>query len=192
MKKIISLLSLFTLLWLYGYSQEKYQNMNLYWYKHTEADSSQRIYLSLFNEAEVKMYGLPPKAIFGVVRDMNRPITFDNVIINDKFLWIFHKVIKERFAYRPDVQAEGDKQKNGQVYIIDNRCKTRQNVPIQDIIGWFPVREQIILTEDYKPNPNYQVFTADGIFSLPDFVCTALMTELKKKDAPIVGKEEEE
>ncbi len=188
MKKYLYILLL--LLAKYGFSQEKYQNMNLYWYRHTEADSSQKIYLSLFNQTEVTSYGLPPKTILGVVKDINNPITFDNVIINDKFLWIFHKVVKERFAHRPDVQAEADKQKNGQVYIIDNRCKNRQNIPPQDIIGWFPVREQIVLTEDYKPNPSYIVFTGDGLFSLPDFVCAALMTELKKKDAPKVEKEE--
>lgn len=187
-------LFIFTLLFfLFGivYSQENYQTLTLYWYKQTEADSSIKIYLSLFNQEEVKSYGLPPKAIFGVVKDNNKPITFDNVMVNDRFLWIFHKVIKERYAHRPDVQAQGDKQVNGIIYVIDNKCKNRQNIPLQDIIGWFPVKEQLILTEDYKPNPNYQVFNADGIFSLPDYVCTALMTELKKKDAPLVKKDEE-
>lgn len=190
MKIYIVIYSLLLFFYGKGYAQEKYANMNLYWYRQTEADSSQKIYLSLLNSDEIKTYTLSPKAIFGVVRDINKPITYDNVIINEKFLWVFHKVIKDRFGNRPDVQAEGDKQKNGQVYIIDNRCKNRQNIPVQDIIGWFPVRDQIILTEDYRPNPQYQIFTADGIFSLPVHICTDLIKELQKKDAPKVDKEE--
>ncbi len=190
MKKSILIVSLLLLLGYQGYAQEKYANMKLYWYRQTEVDSVQKIYLSLLNSEDIQIYSLTPKAIFGVVRDINKPITYDNVIINEKFLWVFHKVIKDRFGNRPDVQAEGDKQKNGQVYIIDNRCKNRQNIPVQDIIGWFPVREQIILTEDYRPNPQYQIFTADGIFSLPEHVCMDLMKELKKKDAPKIDKDE--
>lgn len=190
MKKQLCIVSFLLLLCYQVCAQEKYANMNLYWYRQTEADSSQKIYLSLLNSEEIKAYSLSPKAIFGIVKDINKPITYDNVIINEKFLWVFHKVIKDRFGNRPDVQAEGDKQKNGQVYIIDNRCKNRQNIPTQDIIGWFPVRDQIILTEDYRPNPQYQIFTADGIFSLPEHICADLMKELKKKDAPKVDKEE--
>ena len=76
-------------------------------------------------------------------------------------------------------KISAQKQKQGYIYIIDQRDKHYPNTKPFDIIGAFDLLNGQAIIDSYQANPNYQIVSADGLFQLPDIYFKNLLTEMR-------------
>lgn len=112
---------------------------------------------------------LPSEAIAGHVsllangradRGMFRP--------NPAFVAFMHDLIRREAPGDPSLADEARRLGSGWVYVIDGRTPTPAGpVPIEDILGGFPVRGGVMDANSYVANPNHQLLTDRGVVRLP-------------------------
>ena len=126
--------------------------------------------------------GLAPEAIIGILL---RPLEPDEVITpavfaqNRVFMDFLHRVITRHGPELPGLIAEAGRQRNGWLYIIDQRTRTPEGaVPPEDIIGAFEVRGGQIVPDSYRPFPSHMILTEDGFLRLGAELQAFLLQEL--------------
>ena len=117
-------------------------------------ESVDKVMTYLTREEMDALQGLPPQAVVALIGEdgVNR--------INGVFREFLHEAI-EHFAPAEmiDVARQAG---NGRVVYIDDRASEGEDVPSQDIIGWFQVAGGAIVAGSYKANPEHQLLTDRG------------------------------
>ena len=112
--------------------------------------------------------GLPTEAIYGFMQ--GEGFSAEQLRPNPPFNKFLHDVIRHHVPNDPAAQAAALRQGTGSLSIIDLRTPEgpHGNVPYEDIIGIFEVRDGVIGPQSYQPNDEYLAFSARGGFiSLP-------------------------
>jgi hypothetical protein len=128
-----------------------------------QPDKPTQIVLSMLSPSEVKSFGgLPGEAVLGVYAGPDESL--DHFRPNRTFIDFLHRVLADLGARCPELAAAARAQGNGGQYQIDPRTPegTDGNVPPEDIIGAFEVREGVLVPGSYWPNPEYRVLTKNG------------------------------
>jgi hypothetical protein len=141
-----------------------------------------KYYVTCLPVEQLCVRGLAPEAIIGVLL---RPLKPDEVITpavfvqNRVFVDFLHRVIARHGPELPGVIAEAGRQRDGWVYVIDQRTRTPQGaVPPEDIIGAFEVRGGQVVPDSYLPFPSHMILTEDGFFRLGAELQALLLQEL--------------
>ncbi len=123
--------------------------------------------LSLLPPDVVQQHGLPTAAVFGEVDPRRPEMTVDGFTANEAFLALLHEVIAAHATTLESVQKQLAKVKNGPVYVVDRRTVNKGGLPpFEDIIGWFAVRDGVIIPDSFNPSPNYQLLSNNGPLEL--------------------------
>lgn len=114
--------------------------------------------------------GLSEREIVGEV--LERPDSGDTLdpeafVQNPKFVELIHSVVARHGFEQEEGRAEARRIGQGSVAVVDQRTATPQgDVPTEDIIGAFDVRDGELVPDGYRPNPNYRLFTSRGFFQI--------------------------
>jgi hypothetical protein len=131
---------------------------------------------------QVLARGLPPEAIIGVLLRPLEPgeaITPAVFARNRVFVDFMHEVVARRGPHLLGLQAEARRQRDGWVYIIDQRTRTPQGpIPPEDIVGVFAVKGGEIVPGSYQRSPRHLILSADGFFRLGAELQACLLDEL--------------
>jgi hypothetical protein len=148
-----------------------------------DIDDEEDIYLkalSPLSPEEVNQIGeLKSEAIIGLFHNGNSRI--EDFRPNKVFLDFMHKIISTEAVEDPSIMEAAMQQKEGWLYIIDNRVSSIANddTDSEDIIGAFEVVDGKITSDSYYPNPNYSVLGENGLFQLPDSLYKLLIEAIK-------------
>jgi len=112
-------------------------------------------------------HGLAGPAVAGVFRSDD--LSPENFVPNRTFVEILHRVIREHAPLLQGFEQAVRTQRQGSLSIIDLRTPEgpNGNVPPDDIVGAFAVAGGKASAATYVPNPNYRVFTNNGLTRLP-------------------------
>lgn len=141
-----------------------------------------RDYVTLWPPDIAFSKGLIAEAIVGILHqelgadETIKPELFSRNSVFHRFL---HEVIARCGPEIPDLNAEAARVGFGFVAIVDQRTPTPDDqVPPEDIIGAFEVRDGTIVPELYRPSPNHRLLTIDGFFQLDPLLARCLLREL--------------
>ena len=138
--------------------------------------------MTFISPEEVQALGwMPIEAITGFL--VGDPPTTENFRSNPRFIEFMHQVIRTSAPFDPDLLAAAREQRNGWVYIIiDLRAPEgpQGQVPAEDIIGAFQVRNGEIIPDSYEANDRHHVFSTRGLVSLPPSLRAAFFARLPK------------
>src|SRR5262245_41224535 len=136
----------------------------------TDTPEGTKDYISCLPNDFVFAHGLPPEAIIGVLLRPLEPgetISPDAFARNRIFVDFMHEVIARRAPGLPGLIAEARQQREGWVYLVDQRTRNPQGeVPPEDIVGCFQVKDGLIVPASYQPSPRHLILSADGFFQL--------------------------
>lgn len=119
--------------------------------------------LALLPPHIVEAHGLPTEAVLGEVDPRRPEMTVDGFTPNEAFLALLHAVVREHAPALPSVQRQVEAVQNGPVYVVDRRnLNAGERPPFEDVLGWFGVRNGVLLPESYNANPNYQLLNNAG------------------------------
>jgi hypothetical protein len=138
-------------------------------------------YITLVNAETMHKKGLVSEQIIGqlINTDPNASIAPENFARNPAFVHFLHKVIKAYAPTLPAFQNSARSQHEGFVIIIDGRTPTPQGqVPPEDIIGLFQVKDGIVDPTSYNPNENHKLLTTKGFFQLESSLLECLLNEI--------------
>jgi len=127
--------------------------------------------------------GLAAEAIVGVLLKptiKGEPIKPENFARNGAFVDFMHDVIARRAPGLPAFISEARRQVDGFIYIIDQRTLRQDQVPAEDVIGAFEIKNGDVAGA-YKPNPQHRVLSTRGFVRLDPQLLTCFMEELMKK-----------
>lgn len=132
--------------------------------------------------------GLVPEAIIG---KLERPLAEDETITPDifsanvVFKAFLHDVIAQNAPLSMGLIDEARRQRNGFVYVIDQRTPTPAGeVPPYDIFGGFEVNCGLIVDGSYQRNENHSVLSSDGFFQIGYELQATLIEELTDLKSP--------
>jgi hypothetical protein len=137
--------------------------------------------MTFISPEEVQALGwMPIEAIAGFL--VGAPPTTETFRPNPRFIEFMHQVIRTSAPFDLDLRAAAREQKNGWVYIIDLRTPEgpQGQVPAEDIIGAFQVRNGEIIPDSYEANDRHHVFSRRGLVSLPPSLRAAFFARLPK------------
>ncbi len=141
-------------------------------------------YISCLPSDLVFSRGLAPESIIGVLLRPLEPgeeITPAVFARNRVFVEFMHGVIARRGPGAPGLVAEAQRQRDGWVYIVDQRTRTPQGpVPPEDIVGAFQVKGGQIVPGSYQPSPRHLILSASGFFQLGPELQAFLAEELAR------------
>ena len=142
-----------------------------------------REYVTVLSPDDVLARGLPGAAIVGALL---RPpgegddVTPDVFTPNPAFVRFMHDVLAKHAHAQPGLRDEARRVGDGYVYIIDARTpEPAGEVPRDDIIGALKVEAGEPVAGSYRANPNHQLLTARGFFSLGEELHACLMAEVE-------------
>jgi hypothetical protein len=135
--------------------------------------------LSFLPSERVFREGLATEAVIGHrvrSRETNDPIKPENFHENPAFVDLLHRVVAAHVPDHAAFRQEARRQGNGWVYVIDQRTPTPAGeVPPEDIIGSFEIREGRVVPNTYQRNDKHRLLTSRGIFKLDDSVHASLL-----------------
>jgi hypothetical protein len=147
-----------------------------------EHPDGEKYYLTCLPPEKLGVRGLAPEAIIGVLL---RPLEPDEAITpaafaqNRVFVDFLHRVIARHGPELPGLVAEAGRQKDGWLYVIDQRSRTpHEDVPAEDIIGAFEVRGRQVVPGSYRPFFGHRILTEAGFFRLGAELQAFLLQEL--------------
>jgi hypothetical protein len=125
-------------------------------------------------------YDLKSAAVAGVFRSID--MAPEKFVQNFAFVETVHRVVREQCPRLQQFQEAARRQGKGWLYVSDARTPEGPNgrVPPEDIVGGFEVTDGRVLDAAYMPNPNYRVFTQNGLTRLPEPLQSMLKAELKR------------
>jgi len=99
--------------------------------------------------------------------------------VSEEFKSRFHQLISEHGIELKSLIEAASEQQNGYVYLVDHRTPDgiMGNVPPEDIIGAFQVKDLQLVNGSYQANQNYRFYTVNGKPQLP----VELLNMLKSK-----------
>jgi hypothetical protein len=158
------------------------------WWSGPEArhiDASTAVgYYSFLDPSMVVGRSLPGAAVVGqllVPAQDAFPLRPETLAVNPAFVEFLHRVIAEYAPTLPEMQAEAMWQENGWIYLIDARTPTPQGeVPPEDILGAFEVRDEEIVPGSYQRSSKHRIVTERGLFRLHDVLFESLLWELER------------
>ena len=151
------------------------------WVLHVQNGPEQKgqYLLSALSPGIVFKKGVPREAILGELAGNGEQISPEGFRPNPVFIRFLHWVIASHATQCPELMEEAKKQRDGFVYIIDQRTKAPGGqVPQEDIIGAFEVKGGAL--ETYRASPNYQLLTDQGPLRLVPWYQAKLLEELRK------------
>ena len=129
--------------------------------------------------------GLPSEAILGRLLRPPEPggrITPAVFEPNPVFADFLHEVIARRGPQVAGLKAEARRQREGWVYLIDQRARTPQgHVPPEDVIGAFEVASGKIVPGSYQRSHKHLVLSNDGFTRLGAELQACLLEELANR-----------
>ncbi|MBD3381731.1 MAG: hypothetical protein GF404_06000 [candidate division Zixibacteria bacterium] len=139
--------------------------MYVYYVKNAEDDTTKYFVSPIPSDMLSENKGLPPECIMGQIIQDPQNFVPENFVQNKAFVDLLHEVIADNVNEYAPVKEEAEKQNEGYVYIIDARTKKPGvDVPQEDIIGAVEVKDGRI--GEYKPSPNYVLYTSSGFMQL--------------------------
>jgi hypothetical protein len=143
-----------------------------------KTDKSKKKALSFLSPEEVNEIGeLKGEAIIGFIK--NDSLAPEDFILNNLFINFMHRVIAINAPSDMAIQSAAIKQKEGWIYIIDNRAS--EHIYPEDIIGAFKVNAGIIISDSYSQNGKYSILTEKGVSQLSPFIIKSLTEEIKSQ-----------
>jgi hypothetical protein len=131
--------------------------------------------------------GLPGAAIVGSMRvspAAGGEVTADNIIINPAFVALLQDFIARTAPTDPGFARAAREQVDGWIYVIDRRTPTPLgNVPAEDILGGFEVRQGVLVPGSYQPMKSHRIVSARGMFQLDRFLHPRLLEHLRQLPA---------
>ena len=143
------------------------------------SDESAQV-LSLLSPKEVQELGqLPGPAVCGVIEEED--LSAQRFRPNRAFIDLMHEVIKSVGPEESSMQEAATQQKSGWIYVIDLRTPDgpQGQVPPEDIIGAFEVKEGRIQADSYQANDKHLVYSENGLVRLPSALHEALIARLR-------------
>lgn len=142
-------------------------DINVYIVRTLEGD---RAVVSLLSHDEVFANGLASAAIVGEFLcpiPSNAPIPVEHFVRNRFFVEILHQTIANKSPRAQSFLAEALKQNNGWVYVVDQRTQQPDGeIPLEDIIGVFEVKDGILIDGSYEANKNHRILSTAGFFDV--------------------------
>lgn len=142
-------------------------------------------YVSCLPNEYVFAHGLIPEAIIGVLL---RPLVAGEAITpevfahNRRFVEFMHEIIARRGPSLPGLIAAAQRQREGWVFVIDQRTRTPQgDVPPEDIVGAFQVGSGVVVRDSYQPNGNHIILSRDGFCQLGVELQACLLEEMTNR-----------
>jgi|HubBroStandDraft_4_1064222.scaffolds.fasta_scaffold09113_6 hypothetical protein len=139
-------------------------------------------YVTCLSHEQVFQHGLPAEAVIGVLL---RPLEGGETITpsvfarNRVFVEFMHSVIARRGPELPGLIAEGKRQGEGWVYVVDQRTPTPQGaVPPEDIVGAFEIKNGQVVAGSYQASPKHLILSPNGFFRLGSELQPCLLEEL--------------
>ncbi len=121
--------------------------------------------------------GVPSEAILGELVDGPERLVPESFRPNPVFARFLHWVIARHAASSPGLTAEARRQRDGFVYVIDQRTPTPQGpVPPEDLLGGFEVKGGVVVR--YHASPNHRLLTHNGPLRLDPWYQAKLLEEL--------------
>lgn len=151
--------------------------MRLYTYTVT-IDNVERAVLSVADPEDAFNKGLISRGIIGYLKQKDKEVHPENITYNADFVELFQKAIKTAALNSDDLMKSARQQKNGFIYIVDQRTKDQNETKAMDILGSFEVTEGQLNSDSFQFNPNYQIISIEGLFRLPDNFEKALLNEI--------------
>jgi hypothetical protein len=131
--------------------------------------------------------GLPAQAIVGILLEPaaeGKAPAVDSFAENPAFRELLNGVIGRHAPDEPAIRDEAARLGSGYVYVIDGRTPDPAGqVPAEDVVGAFQVREGTIVRDPYLPNPRHQLLSENGFFRLSDTLHQRLLEEIARRRA---------
>lgn len=142
-----------------------------------EASGGNRRYaLTIASSELVLQTGVPKHLIVGWLETLEPVIELKNFRPNEEFVNHLQTVVGNCGVDCPKLQMEAQKLGSGIVYVIDLRTSDIAGaIPPRDIIGAFVVRDGKVQAGSYQANPNYEILTQQGFFTLDPFLANKLL-----------------
>jgi hypothetical protein len=129
--------------------------------------------------------GLPAEAIVGILLEpaaQGRAPSPDAFAENPAFRALLDEVIGRHAPDEPEIEAEAARLGSGYVYVIDGRTPDpRGQVPPEDVVGAFQVREGAVVREPYLPNPRHRLLGENGFFRVSGTLRRRLLEEIARR-----------
>jgi hypothetical protein len=169
------------LMWLFDIDPSRYKNIKGRVDRVDESDDLERLRaLSLLSPEQVEEIGsLKGEAILGFIT--GEILSLEYFSTNKVFKDFTQTVIASEAPKDSELQAAAIEQKEGLLYIIDNRVadlELEETAP-EDIIGVFEIKDGQIVANSYQPNDNYLIFGNNGLMQLPASLHEALIKALQ-------------
>ena len=128
-------------------------------------------FVTLVDNDRIFEHGLQPEQIVGQLRTPTADggqLTADNFMPNVAFVDFLHDFVARTAAEDSGLREAAASGKVENLFVIDQRTPTPDgNVPPEDILGAFVVRDGSITAADYQSNRGkHQLLTARGFFNL--------------------------
>lgn len=142
-----------------------------------DLDGQPKRYLSPLPNEVVIQLGLPTEAIMGELIGNVEEITTDNFRMNPVFREFLQWVIEKHARLFQDLIAEGKRQKDGIVCVLDLRTPTPGGPVLpEDIIGVFEVKDGELVR--FVGSSKYVLVGQNGLTKLNDDIRAKLIDEL--------------
>ena len=151
--------------------------MKLYTYTVT-IDDVERDILSFTEPDTAFSKGLANKSIVGYLKEREAEVHPDNIIYNPDFVELFVRTVKSTALATEELMKAAIQQRNGFIYIVDQRTREQNETKSKDILGSFEVTDGNLNADSFQFNPNYQIISSDGLFKLPDNFEKAILDEI--------------
>ncbi|HEU4452884.1 MAG TPA: hypothetical protein VFR81_07480 [Longimicrobium sp.] len=129
--------------------------------------------------------GLPADAIVGILLEPaaeGQAPSVDAFAENPAFRALLDEVVGRHAPDEPAIRDEAVRLGSGYVYVIDGRTPDPAGqVPAEDVVGAFQVREGTIVRDPYLPNPRHQLLSENGFFRLGDALHQRLLEEIARR-----------
>lgn len=143
-----------------------------------------RDYVSVLPPETARAMGLPNESIVGVLLrrgDDGEPV-LESFSGNPAFHELLNEVVGRYAPDEPALREQAGRVGSGYVYVIDGRTPDpRGDVPAEDVVGAFQVRDGQVVREPYLPNPRHQLLTRNGFFRLSDTLNQRLLDEIARR-----------
>jgi hypothetical protein len=150
--------------------------------ENTRPDQEPLRALSVLMPQDVQSLGaLPGEAVCGFMSGNNDSV--EHFRPNRVFIDLMHSVIRTAGPYDISMVSAAAQQQEGWLYVIDLRTPDgpQGEVPAEDIIGAFEVKDGLIVADSYWANDQHQVFSVNGLVQLPPSLHDALVQAIRDR-----------
>jgi hypothetical protein len=144
-------------------------------------------FASLLSVQEAFSGGIMPEAIIGELSEPPQPdgpISPSGFVRNRLFVELLHSIVAREAPKQKSFQLEAKRQMEGWVYVIDQRTPNpKGDVPNDDVIGAFEVKNGKIVDGSYVANKNHRILSNRGFFDLGTELYEHLLAELRKRNS---------